>query len=129
MICKAIHEKKNCQKFQDDLKRDAVNNEAAKKTDVRGTVYHLLFKPYLLAEIAAHNSIASSSFSLSGVSVFLPLHTRATFKLVAYNVCVLRFTMLPSTLICLLSGVVYSYQQCIKMSDKMVVPADMLQCM
>ena len=78
--------------------KEMLSTKKLPRKHVRGTIYHLLFKPFLLAEIAAHNSIANSSFSLSGVSVFLPLHTRATFKLVAYNVCVLRSTMLSSTL-------------------------------
>ena len=32
ILCKAIHEGMNCQQYQDDLKRRAANDEAAKAT-------------------------------------------------------------------------------------------------
>ena len=32
LLCKAIHEDMNCQEYQDDLKRRAANDEAAKAT-------------------------------------------------------------------------------------------------
>lgn len=32
LLCKAIHEDMNCQEYQDDLKRRAANDEAAKET-------------------------------------------------------------------------------------------------
>ena len=33
LLCKAIHEDMNCQEYQDDLKRRAANDEAAKATE------------------------------------------------------------------------------------------------
>ena len=39
LTCKAIHEDKNCQEYQDDLKRDAANDEAARKTQEMLEVY------------------------------------------------------------------------------------------
>ena len=52
--------------------RDAANNEAAKKTQETLEVYYTgnIIVETILAEIAAHDSIASPSFSLSGLSVF-----------------------------------------------------------
>ena len=57
LTCKAIHEGMNCQEYQDDLKRRAANDEAAKATqamlDVSSTTGSLLqYMPLCLTGIA-----------------------------------------------------------------------------